>query len=41
MEISRSGGYEWVMAVNLVIWTGIFLYLLYLGKKLKDVEKDG
>lgn len=34
-----GGGIEWVLAVNLVIWTGLFLYLLRLGKRLRDLEK--
>lgn len=35
-----SGGNEWILAVNLIIWTGLFLYLLRLGRKLRDMEKD-
>lgn len=32
----------WVVAVNVVIWTGLFLYLLYLNKKIRDSERiDG
>jgi CcmD family protein len=34
-----EGGIGWVAAVNLVIWTGLFLYLLVLGWKVKDLEK--
>jgi CcmD family protein len=30
----------WILAVNLIIWTGIFLYLLRLNRKLRDLEKD-
>lgn len=33
-----TGGIEWVAAVNLVIWTGLFLYLLRLGRKVRDLE---
>ncbi|MEM7050476.1 MAG: CcmD family protein [Acidobacteriota bacterium] len=29
-----------IVAVNLVIWTGIFLYVLRLQKRLRDLEKD-
>jgi CcmD family protein len=29
-----------VLAVNLVLWTGLFLYLLNLAKKVRDLEKD-
>ncbi|HXO20057.1 MAG TPA: CcmD family protein [Thermoanaerobaculia bacterium] len=28
------------MIVNLVIWTGLFLYLLRLGKRVKELEKE-
>jgi len=30
----------WIVAVNLVIWTGLFLYLLRLGKRLRELEKE-
>ena len=30
----------WIVAVNLIIWTGIFLYLLRLGKGLRRAESD-
>jgi CcmD family protein len=30
----------WILTVNLIIWTGIFLYLLHLNRKLRDLEKD-
>jgi len=29
-----TGGIGWVVAVNLIIWTGLFLYLLRLGARL-------
>lgn len=35
-----NGGLGWVVAVNLVIWTGLFLYLLRLQKRLRDTEKE-
>jgi CcmD family protein len=35
----ETGGIGWVVGVNLVIWTGLFLYLLRLGKRLRDMEK--
>lgn len=28
-----------ILAVNLIIWTGLFLYLLRLGKKVSAVER--
>lgn len=36
----ESGGLGWIVAVNLIIWTGIFLYLLRLGKKVREMEKE-
>jgi CcmD family protein len=35
-----SGGIGWVVAVNLVIWTGLFLTVLRLDRKLRELEKD-
>lgn len=35
-----SGGLGWILAVNLIIWTGLFLYLLRLGKRLREMEKE-
>jgi CcmD family protein len=38
-----SGGPAWVVAVNLVIWSGLFLYLLRLERRLdqaNDAEKE-
>lgn len=35
-----SGGIGMVMAVNLVIWTGLFLYLLRVESHLRDLEKE-
>lgn len=36
MEISGNLG---VVVVNLVIWTGIFLWLLRLNRRLREMEK--
>jgi CcmD family protein len=33
--MAGSGNVEWVMLVNLIIWTGIFLYLLRLDRKVR------
>ena len=30
----------WVVTVNLVIWTGLFLYLLKIEKQLHKMEND-
>ncbi len=34
-----TGDNWWVVAVNLVIWGGIFLYLLSLHRRLKGLER--
>ena len=34
------GGPVWVTAVNLVIWTGIVLYLVRLDRKVEKLEKQ-
>jgi CcmD family protein len=37
-----SGGIQWVLAVNLIIWTGLFLYLRRLDRNLRALEeKEG
>ncbi|HEY0556435.1 MAG TPA: CcmD family protein [Thermoanaerobaculia bacterium] len=33
-----GGGIGWVVTVNLIIWTGLFLYLLRLGSRLRELE---
>ncbi len=35
-----EGSIGWVLAVNLVIWTGLFLYLLRLESQVKNLEKE-
>lgn len=34
-------GMGWVLAVNLVVWTGLFLYLLRLHRQLRALEHRG
>lgn len=34
-----SGGTGWVIAVNLVLWTGLFLYLLRLDRQVRRAER--
>jgi CcmD family protein len=34
------GGPIWVTAVNLVIWTGIVLYLRRLERRLAELERE-
>ncbi|MEM1206137.1 MAG: CcmD family protein [Acidobacteriota bacterium] len=36
----NQDGTLWLAAVNLIIWTGLFLYLLSLEKKIGRKEKD-
>lgn len=31
-------GTLWIAAANLVIWTGLFLYLLRLDRKVRELE---
>jgi CcmD family protein len=38
MEV--SGGDAWIVAVNLIIWTGLFLYLLRLDRRLREMERE-
>ena len=33
-----SGSIEWVMVVNLIIWTGLFLYLRRLDRQGRALE---
>ncbi len=35
-----SGGNTGVVVVNLIIWTGIFLWLLRLSRRLREMEKE-
>lgn len=35
-----SGGLGWVLAANLVIWSGLFAYLFRLDRRLTRAEKD-
>ena len=30
---------EYVLAVNLIIWAGIFLYLVWLDRRIRRLEK--
>jgi CcmD family protein len=35
-----DAGLGWVLAVNLVVWTGLFLYLLRLHRQLRALERS-
>lgn len=35
-----TGSLGAVVAVNLIIWTGLFVYLLGLGAKLRKLERE-
>jgi len=39
MRINKMDGNYVVMTVTLVIWLGIFVYLLKLDKKVKQLEE--
>ncbi|HLF57646.1 MAG TPA: CcmD family protein [Thermoanaerobaculia bacterium] len=34
------GGPVWVTAVNLVIWTGLVLWLLRLDRRIRELERE-
>ncbi len=36
----NQGGVLWVAVVNLITWTGLFLYMLSLERKIRQREKD-
>lgn len=36
-----DSGLTWLMAVNLVVWTGLFLYLLRLHRQVRRLERAG
>ncbi len=35
----ETGTLTWVLAVNLVIWAGIFLFLVRVDRKVRELEK--
>lgn len=35
------GGLGWIFAVNLIIWTGLFLFLLRIDRRLARLEAEG
>jgi CcmD family protein len=34
------GGPAWVTAVNLIIWTGLVLWIYRLDRKLRELERE-
>ena len=34
------GGPAWVVAVNLVIWAGLVLWLVRIDRKIRTLEKE-
>ena len=34
------GGPSWVTAVNLIIWTGLALWLVRLDRRIRDLERQ-
>ena len=39
-DLWKLGGMGWIYVVNLIIWTGLFLYLLRLDSRLRNLEKE-
>lgn len=39
MDAGTGGGLGWLMAVNLVVWSGLFLYLLRLHRQVRAIER--
>lgn len=35
-----NGGIGWVAAVNVIVWTGLFLYLLRLGAQVRKMGRN-
>jgi len=40
MNFIEQNSYYVVLIITLIIWTGIFLYMLSIDKKLKKLEKE-
>ncbi len=38
--LGELGGPLWILVVNLVIWSGLFVYLVFLGRKISAVERQ-
>jgi len=36
----NDGGVLWLAAVNLIIWAGLFLYLLKLDRQISQREEE-
>jgi CcmD family protein len=35
------GGLGWIFAVNLIIWTGLFVFLLRIERRIAGLEAAG
>jgi len=35
-----EGALGWVATVNVVIWTGLFAFLLYLEKRVRELKEE-
>jgi CcmD family protein len=40
MDFIEQNSYYVVLIITLIIWTGIFLYMLSIDKKIKKLEKE-
>ena len=39
VSVPSQGALLYVAGVNLIIWAGIFLYLVYLDRKVRDASR--
>lgn len=39
MDAGLGGGLGWLMMVNLVVWTGLCLYLVRLHRQVRAIER--
>lgn len=40
MNFIEQNSYYVVLVVTLILWLGLFLYMLSVEKKIKNIEKD-
>ncbi len=37
--LGELGGPLWILVVNLILWTGLFGYLVHLGRRISEAER--
>ena len=40
-DTMELGGLGWIFAVNLIIWTGLFVFLLRIERRIAGLEAGG